>query len=577
LRGADLDKILDDDYGDLGFNDPVPNDVEDPALAKQLKTAASSLKFPATSVAATPSGAPAATLAAKPAAAEKEPKERRPVLGATPPPPEGASPEQSQLAQTLDEVSRAKGFANAEEFNRHLEEKSGTKKNIENIAELEEQPLAPGIKKPPAWATPGAYPGDRTALGKAYDKEQEQLSSEEKEREEKLKCMPDASKEGVEKKYVKQTEKFGSMPGEGSEITYRLAEDGPIQTVEVGSTSFPWALEDVVRRVKIGDIIEVVGRGEHAFADDEEFVAGTERRWHFELISIGDTGKGKYDKFQLDADGRIDRANELRLRGNAMFKKGRLLRAMDYYERGAALMDVLEAEDMGGVKVKTDEVAAEKNRRIWACNKPLLLNWALILMKLGRWREAERKCTEVLMDIDKLCVKALFRRGVCNVNLCNKDQARSDLRRAAELDTSIAADVEKEMVKVERLQKASDREIKPVAEKAVKGLFKAGDTRSTEPPPKEEAGPDPTTTLMGMLRSQESAAERDSTDEDTYCRQREAIYRHFLRPQGAVQGEEHDDPPTKAAPEKPAVKSSEGEPAAKPLPASRGFCSRRAS
>merc|ERR1712113_1276172 len=107
---------------------------------------------------------------------------------------------------------------------------------------------------------------------------------------------------------------------------------------------------------------------------------------------------------------------------------------MDYYERGSSLMDVLEAESLG-MPGHVDKAAAERNQKIWACNKPLMLNWALILMKLERWAEAERKCTEVLMDIDKLNVKALFRRGQCNVQLRLHAQARKDLSRAAELDT----------------------------------------------------------------------------------------------------------------------------------------------
>merc|ERR550525_446535 len=103
-------------------------------------------------------------------------------------------------------------------------------------------------------------------------------------------------------------------------------------------------------------------------------------------------------------------------------------------------MDVLEAEELG-MPGHVDSKAAERNARTWQCQKPLLLNWALILIRLEKWVEAERKCTEVLMDIDKLCVKALYRRGVCNIHLGDQDQARTDLMRASELDTSIAPEV----------------------------------------------------------------------------------------------------------------------------------------
>merc|ERR1719254_51258 len=153
---------------------------------------------------------------------------------------------------------------------------------------------------------------------------------------------------------------------------------------------------------------------------------------------------------------------------------------MDYYERGSKLMDVLEAEELGMPGGRPDKQAAERNQRIWRCQQPLLLNWALILMKRGCWREAERKCTEVLMDIEKECVKALFRRGQCNIHLGDHEQARTDLRRAAELDTSIAVEVERELVKVELIQKEVDKDVKPLAQKLTKGYIEAGDRRSQE-------------------------------------------------------------------------------------------------
>lgn len=273
--------------------------------------------------------------------------------------------------------------------------------------------------------------------------------------------------------------------------------------------------------------MDVIGRGEHAFADDQKFQAGEERKWRVEFVSIG--GKS-LDKFALSTDERVDRANELRLRGNDMFKKGRLLRALDYYERGSALMDVLEAEELG-MPGKINTEAAKKNQRIWQCQKPLLLNWALVLMKHHRWQEAERKCTEVLMDIDKLNVKALFRRGQCNVQLRLHAQARKDLTRAAELDTSIAPEVEREMVMVRELEMEEDKQDLPVAKKLVEGFVQAGDERSLAPPPADpHSAPDTTGSLMGMLQAQEAAAEATDVGKDDYCRQREAIYNQFIKP-----------------------------------------------
>merc|ERR1711920_258388 len=138
------------------------------------------------------------------------------------------------------------------------------------------------------------------------------------------------------------------------------------------------------------------------------------------------------------------------------------------------------------------------------------------------------KCTEVLMDIDKLCVKALYRRGVCNIHLGDQDQARTDLMRAAELDTSIAPEVEREMVKVESMQKVVDTIDKPLAKKVVQDIVEVGDLRSDLPPPVEAPVPTPNDRMIMELEGQRAATEDTDIDNDSYCRQREAIYNAFL-------------------------------------------------
>jgi len=534
LRGADLDKLLDDGCGDAGFNDSVAALLDEPMAKKSVVKVSQEKPNAASTLASAGPGSSAqgATAAKFPAAAtKKQGSGRAPVLGATPPPPEGADPEKFQLVHALDQAARAQGYASVEEYDKYLTE-SGAFGGA-GSDEAEQTPLAPGIKKPPAWQVPGAYPGDRNKIGKEYEKHMETVEPE-----------PEWDRHGayLKKTFVKQADTWGAKPQDGQKIKFRLGEDGVEQTAELGGGSLPWALDIVSRTMKVCDVVEVVAYGEQGATDEEDPIQAEQKRcWRFELTSID--GKVKHDKFALSTDERIELAEQLRLRGNEFFKRGRPLRALDFYEKGSALMDVLEAEDLGTGKI--DKVAEEKNQRIWACQKPLLLNWSLILMKHGRWRDAERKCTEVLMDIDKLNVKALFRRGQCNLNLGNIEQARGDLRRARELDTSISAEVDKELAKVDALQKEEDKDDVEVAKKVTKGYLKAGDIRSTLPPPKETPTPPPESkNIMKVLRAQEAAAAAECVDEDTYRRQREAIYNSLLARPFATDGLAEDDAQT---------------------------------
>lgn len=519
LNSDDLDNLFGSGGGDRGFNDEVP-DLEDSAKKAQKATAnRSAFQFPDTK--STPVAASGDLVKEPHKKKLPEPGSQRPVIGAPPPPPPGTSLDKYAFEQAMDVEARAKGYKNYAEYGEYLQSQVA---KDETPCEPE-TPLAPGIKKAPAYMPPGAYPGDKTKLGKEYDKENRQIEF----------CM-DPWKDKVKISWIKQVEQRGcTRVSDGCMLTYRTDENGPTIEAEMGGLSMPWALEIAAKPMKVGDIRQVEAEDEHAFADDEEPKDGIKRSWRFELIAI--SGKPK-DKFSLQTDERIDRANELRLRGNDMFKKNRLLRAMHYYEAGSSLMDVLEAEDLG-MPGKVDKKAAETNQRIWQCQKPLALNWGLILMKKERWQEAERKFTEVLMDIDKLNVKALYRRGVCNINLFDLEphrvdllpQAMYDLRRAAEMDQDIVKDVAKQVEKVEKRQKEIDDREKDRGKTILDGYTYIGDERSVcGAPPAEKPAKAPGELLIERLAEHDRAAEQVDMDYTSieYKRQREALYNSFL-------------------------------------------------
>jgi len=91
------------------------------------------------------------------------------------------------------------------------------------------------------------------------------------------------------------------------------------------------------------------------------------------------------------------------------------------------------------------------------------------------------------------------------------------------------------MAQVRRLEEAADREDKALAKRLVTGFKEAGDARSDAHPPVESAPPgaSPTERLMKDLQDHEAAADSNETDEDTYRRQRENIYRQFMAVQPA--------------------------------------------
>jgi len=367
----------------------------------------------------------------------------------------------------------------------------------------------------------------------------------------------------VEITYVKRGDvRSSARIGDDITVVIRTSTGEPVREEVVGGASLEWALDIALRRMWTGEVVDVIGRGEYALADEDTVAApDLERRWRLELVSQRGV---VIDKFRMSVDERITRAHKLRERGNGLLKQGRLRRAADYYSQGSSLMDVIEAEETGVPGGPKNEQAVATNGRIRECQKPLLLNWSLVLIRLGSWQEAERKCTEILLDTDKDCVKALFRRAQCQIQLGELDEARRDLRRAQDLDQSIAGDIAKEYAKLDQRQKQRDAKDRSWAQRAFRNGL--GDKRSDAPITStpvsvatsagavledENEGIDcrvaessktrvqpggggvdlPTgeKSLISVLDAQKNAAEADGLDDLTYCRQREQIYNQFMK------------------------------------------------
>merc|ERR1711972_278990 len=75
----------------------------------------------------------------------------------------------------------------------------------------------------------------------------------------------------------------------------------------------------------------------------------------------------------------------------------------------------------------------------------------------------------------------------------------------------------------------------------VQGYLQAGDERANLPAPVEKQVLDPLKSLLGLLEAQREAADRDGIDDDTYRRQREALYNGLLGNQFSQGGADHTD------------------------------------
>jgi len=138
------------------------------------------------------------------------------------------------------------------------------------------------------------------------------------------------------------------------------------------------------------------------------------------------------EKWNADNPQRIAKGGEYKEAGNALFKAGRVLGAVQKYEKALDWIDV----DF------SDEALAQQKRELLVSANN---NLALIAIKRKDWSEATARATKVLeQDADNL--KALMRRGQSRLYSGFLEESKADLKRAHALDKENA--YVKKMLKV---------------------------------------------------------------------------------------------------------------------------------
>ena len=243
---------------------------------------------------------------------------------------------------------------------------------------------------------------------------------------------------------------------------------------EVGDGTAMLGVDHAVKSMRVGDVVRLRLRGEATLPDvPAELPPGTDLAYeelHVELI-LDKAGAARVDKFSMKARDKVSLAEDLRQRANALYKAGRIERAIKTYERGIDMFNSLQAE--GDRERGTyDAAVADANRQCRKAQVPFYLNAALARVKLGRFAEARDDMLE-LFDLDDVTsdderAKAHFRMGQAQVGLLDYAEAQRSFRRAMELAPSlVCADATRELKRVAQLQAAQDAKDRAVVSSAL--------------------------------------------------------------------------------------------------------------
>lgn len=157
--------------------------------------------------------------------------------------------------------------------------------------------------------------------------------------------------------------------------------------------------------------------------------------FELELVEVEQSGDYKQDHWAMTESEKEAAVSVLRGEGNTLYKKGEYLQASQKYFDALSFLE----EQLIKEKPQSDTWHGIANRKV-----PFLLNYAQCKLLLQEYVEVVRHTTSVL-EIDSENVKALYRRGKAHSASWDVEEAKRDLLRAAELDVSLSATVDKEL------------------------------------------------------------------------------------------------------------------------------------
>lgn len=162
------------------------------------------------------------------------------------------------------------------------------------------------------------------------------------------------------------------------------------------------------------------------------------------LLSF-ERAKERWD--MTDAE-RLERCQSRKARAGELVKCGRIRLAAHHYDGIAAFFE--QAEHF---RDEEHQMSGRELRRL------ARLNRALCMLRLGDWKAAKALCSTVLRESPE-SAKALFRRGVAEVELREYAEAIADLQRC--LDVEDSADAGRLLQRARRLKKETEKKQTPV-------------------------------------------------------------------------------------------------------------------
>ncbi|XP_062142282.1 FK506-binding protein 59 [Drosophila sulfurigaster albostrigata] len=222
-------------------------------------------------------------------------------------------------------------------------------------------------------------------------------------------------------------------------------------------------LELALEKMNIGETSKIKIQSKYAFGNkgSESFKIPPNSTIEY-TVKLLDCGKG-LEEWKLSDDERVAEAKVYKEKGTNYFKKENYELAIKMYTKCKNLLPSLK--DNTSDEVKTLKVATHSNI-------------ALSHQKSNNHFEAKQECNAVL-ELDANNVKALYRRGQCNLVINELEEALDDFQKVIELEPTNKAAANHIVICKQKIKQNKDKEKKLYANMFAK---LAANDKETDPP-----------------------------------------------------------------------------------------------
>ncbi|XP_014224883.1 aryl-hydrocarbon-interacting protein-like 1 [Trichogramma pretiosum] len=154
-----------------------------------------------------------------------------------------------------------------------------------------------------------------------------------------------------------------------------------------------------------------------------------------ELLQAVQPTEYEKESWQMTEKEKLDNVPVLREKGNALFRQKNYEAASEMYAKAIGIVEQLMLSE----KPKDPEWL-----KLDALKVPLLLNYSQCKLINKEYYAVIEHCNTVLKS-DPNNVKAFYKRGKAHIGAWNEKEAIADLTKAAELDKSLQATIDKEL------------------------------------------------------------------------------------------------------------------------------------